>query len=268
MLHLPNGLSIDQLKKYAKRLKKEQNISLIDAQNKIAQEHSDQPTWKEMIKHIKKENILSFQTLDNSHQLFHLKENPILLLTGFSGTGKTTILKTLVNNYLTNHNSNVLFVNFFDSAHELEIFEGKGLNHYPCNLKDLTIKKPNDIKYIFNSIQESINDNIGLVVIDELSKVQFNNDSINYFLKLLIKCKKNKIPVVLSLQALNDILYSNISSFISHYLFLGNDLSLSLFENDLLFIEFETQTNKDGIEGILSFKPFLNEYKKISFKNN
>ena len=52
--YTPNGISLDQIKKYAKKMKKEKSISLNEAMDLVTEDKTNIPTWKAMIKELNK----------------------------------------------------------------------------------------------------------------------------------------------------------------------------------------------------------------------
>lgn len=268
MLHLPNGLSVDQLKKYAKRLKKEENISLIEAQNKIAQEYSEESSWKNMIKYIKNENIFSFQSINNSYQVFHLEDKPLLFIFNAPGKGTHQVIKGLINNHLTDYDSNVLYLNFSNSPWELNIFEDNNrFIHLNLIFSDNKSYMENrELKEeTFDYIINSINSKTGIIIIEDYLCSNIKEDSEN-LVNFLSMCKLKNIKVIFSSMWVNELFYKSTRHFVGHYLFLGSDYLLSLFDHDFLFIEFDTGVYEEGVRDILSFNPSSNQYKKISFK--
>ena len=70
--YTPNGLSIQQIKKDAKKLKKAKNISLSEARNIITKEKTDFESWDSMQNYLFKNGnvieVLSFNTMEDKKE--------------------------------------------------------------------------------------------------------------------------------------------------------------------------------------------------------
>lgn len=98
----PNGLSITQLKKDAKRLKKETGISLSEAQKHIAKERTGFPSWSSLIETCNRYNgslqrfNLTHIGSKNPNSFATFKQKPVVMVEGEIGTGKTILTHRLL----------------------------------------------------------------------------------------------------------------------------------------------------------------------------
>lgn len=215
----PNGLSITQLKKDAKRLKKETGISLSEAQKHIAKERTGFSSWSSLIE--------VCHRLEGSIQRFNLthigsktpssfatfKRKPVVLAVGEIGTGKTILTHRLL--ATSNLSGKKILICDFRSCQK-RYWEP----HHYDNLND----KPNDDVHVHayedfeNGRCWSVFDSSGYLVelhklllsgdysillIDEMTRLD-KEENLPLFEAILDTCASKGISTIIATQLLND----------------------------------------------------------------
>lgn len=275
MLKLSNGLNVDQLKKYAKKLKKEKKITLNEAQNFVAQKYSDQNSWKKMLQKMKANKNFSLKSINNRYHHFELKKETGLLLCSLPGMGSGTVLQNIVSDYCQFHKGNILSVNFIKNYNVLNKI------NIPSTRKNIltfdgqiAIKNSQEIRSILLNIYDSINNKTELVIIDEFHRLVINennnNNNIDFLLAILQKCCKLNIPIIFHTQLISQKLYKSIESYLEHILIFDTN-NLKLFKhiyNDYI-TNFSTQVKSyEGVDNILNINLNKLETSFVSFSIN
>jgi len=204
----PNGLSVDQLKKDAKKISRINAIPLSEAQNLIVRQKTSFYNWHSMShalnnsgESIAKLCYLGSNKIKQSFVIYMKK--PITLLCAPPGYGKSLWISQFIEHSLC---KNILYCSV-DSAKE-----GFGLLYKHLNGKtNLTItdyvfeikkEHPVTLYDLFsNAIKDQIKPCYDLVIIDEYQRLHKDNKSIDELVEL---CSKFKIPIIISSQFLTD----------------------------------------------------------------
>lgn len=264
--YTPNGLSVSQLKKDAKKLKKALNIKLSEAQKIIVKEKTNFNTWESMINAIDNVNgsIGKLSYLDINKQKKNIviyKEKPLLLINMPPSYGKSLLCCNFIINSSYN---NILYCNlldlrtYFKDDNNFNGFDGvKNVDEYIFKFKDEKILY-NDL--INGSLIDTISDKHELVIIDEGQRLNLSDDS---FYKLVEKCKKLSIPLILTTQ------YLTVDELNIVFPFCSNVLNVDSRSNNLNTKIKDCISDKnagvyhDGVRGI-QYYSLIDNYKEFT----
>jgi hypothetical protein len=227
-IYTPNGLSISQLKKDAKKIKKELNIPLNSAQQIIVKNKTNYKSWHNMMDSLNSAgNPIARTYINNGEKIENLvvyKNKPIVLLNARPGFGKTTIGLNLISNSSKNRFLHCSICKLEKVINEeakraternpltAKLLSNISYDEYIFNNKnDCTYARMNDL--IDESILGNINENHGFVFIDEFQRLLTNEKSL---LNLIYKCSFLNIPIIISDQIRNLDYFSIIEKYISY----------------------------------------------------
>lgn len=201
--YTPNGLSILQIKKDAKKLKKESNISLSEARNQIIQNYTDFNSWNDMMKYFSKfgsiNNVFKLKNPNGTnHKIKTYQEKPINIIIARPGSGKSSIVNQIVNNNKNKYlicNINKIELKYYKESSDLISFEySKKANELHSKSRWLAVNT--DIKQIIRIATEK---KVNVIVLDEYHRMIYNDEIGNKikFHLLTDFCIKNDITILL-----------------------------------------------------------------------
>jgi GTPase SAR1 family protein len=180
-LYFPTGLSVEQVKKDAKKLSKKSKIKLNKCQDILSGIHARMP-WSKAINLIDNIKDASFTLHNNKDEEINLTLNSKKSLTfifGKPGCGKSTLLNTIIDQLLQDHKVTYLTVDRGIPPKIKKHFNkkyGKKINiiyyHYDFIEKDISINL------------DDIELNGSILVIDEFARMNMAFSKGNDFLKI------------------------------------------------------------------------------------
>lgn len=207
----PNGLSFDQIKKYAKRLKKESNLTSQQALNQITQEKTNFSKWEDLVNFNKDKGGSIDKIKQNDKTIIIYGNQPIFLMNYIVGSGAKTFI-------LSKSKKKILYVvaSKHIKSHLLKDVQMFGVEDKVVCKTYCEIYKE-DIK----------NEDYDSIVLDE-----FHMTSIN--IKALYKCYyfaiQNKIPTYqFYMVGLNEHLFHNTTN--------DSDYNINIIKNAILNLD-------------------------------
>ena len=172
--YAPNGVSFDQIKKYAKRLKKESHLTNQQALNQKTKELTDFNCWEDLVEYNKKRGgCLSKFKKDDSTRVIYA-DKPVYLLDFLVGSGsKTLVLKK------TNTNK-MLYITAPSIVPQIK----KDIQLLGLNPDNVIIQTINDVYK--NGINES---DFDMIVLDEFHISSMSIKSMEICYKFVVKNK-------------------------------------------------------------------------------
>ena len=270
--YTPSGLSISQIKKDAKKLKKESNISLSQALNEITDKYTEFESWNEMQKYFQKtakiKNLITFKDLDNKKVKINIYENKnVNVIYSPPGTGKSSFVRQIS----------------LESNKKILICDIKYNKNSPYkNFKNISIHEYSDLAYNsdeitnkgiteLNNISELLDLNdFEILIIDESDRI-LTKDNIDLIEKIIQKCINNNITLLISTQLLNEKPFSKIEKYISNKINLENVKFGSLNSPYLSNIKIKDKFKKESITSIKINKKIIDMELRdvnIEYKSN
>lgn len=180
----PNGVSFAQLKKDAKKIKKEQSITHLEALDIATKNKTKFSSWEKLEEYVKKQNgtLIKMNIFDSQQVLY--KKNNLISIVLRPGGGKTLgMLKILQDN--ANKFKKVGFLN-----HELS------LTYIHDYFKPI-IEQNEDLEINIYDSFNNIEDDIDLLIIDSY---EFADRELDF--DLYTKLQEFDIPVLIAAQAM------------------------------------------------------------------
>lgn len=259
-----SGLSIEQLKKDAKKYKKKYKISLHEAQNHISLK-SENMIWSKMQKSSKVEggilSFLKFYTIDKKKEMIPVFHNKFInIVYAPPGFGKSTLI-----NEILKHSSykNIIYTSVFGRACMSKISSSvsndKNIEFIELNEKYRSNK---DMINILKDIVKKINSGVDCLVFDEFMRFDLNEKTIKkLFYDICILSKKFKVSIIIGTQVLDENLFfmkDHINSLLtSSYYKYDNYKKMEVLTGVSLDI-MDTSISKNGIKGLIVLNSVIN----------
>lgn len=201
-----NKLSIEQLKKDAKKLKKEKNIPLYEAQNLIAIEKTNYSSWKKMIEEV---NQVTHRLWANDVVINFYKNKPLFVIDADPGCGKTFFLNSLiVDNY--KKTTTILYAGILEATkestfHVLKNKYQKQLTTHLFEFSHFDYQGSYNEEYL-NSLIDKVKKSkkLDFLIVEEGARFvqKINSDT---FEKLIKVCIQKKISIIFSTQCYDNL---------------------------------------------------------------
>lgn len=274
--HTPNSISIEQLKKDAKKLKKEKNIKLSKAQDITSETKTNFNNWKQLHKASYKYedtiNLFSLKEINGSYNKFSIyKKRPLLSIVTQPGYASAHIIEKLIG---SSNNKNIFYIDCEENKGIKDFFiKNNNIVKYAYysdfGIKYEKINKKNEENFelFFNHIVGEIKKN-DILIINEIQRISYLNN-FDYFFKLLLKkCEQLNITVLLVSYMYKEVIdyiekYSSAMIFISTFFYekYNNDI-LSYCDNPKKFSE----VYHDGLRNYKYYNFVSKEKINISIK--
>jgi hypothetical protein len=247
--YTPNGLSIDQLKKDAKKNKKYNKTTLSIELDKIATSKTNFSSWKSLYNQSHRYSntifLPSIEDVNNKYNNFSIYKNrPLLSVISQPSYCSTHIIKKIVKNI--NNKNNIFYADIIPNL-EMKKFFLK--NNYLVNysfFKEFNISLDNsemnnekELTSFFDNIFKNIN-NFNFIILNELQRISYLSNFNYLFNKLIKKCSYLNIPILLITQSNNDIIHY-IKKYSSTIIF---PLTSYLLKHDKNLINYYTDSDK------------------------
>jgi hypothetical protein len=276
MLHYtPNGLSIKQLKKDAKQIKKESDItlSLSNIQNQLANKYTNFSTWHELMDTCKQEgsvmSLLSFLDIDeNKQKLVTYKNKPLNLIAGGVGLGQAQIVYQILS-YSYNNKCKVLFDTDIGSGEDFDYMKNLYGNNMSTLVKTISHenREEDSINHL-NKVLKHINSSYNILVIFDFYFYKLsNNDLMN---KIIKKC--SELNVTILLMSHTPYCIDNFIESASNVLYLDGTNSRikhpKCFDSYKYTREMLTGLYRNGVRDVLFFNNIDKTFKETSVSIN
>tara|TARA_Y100001960_G_scaffold189798_1_gene198917 strand:+ start:15223 stop:16014 length:792 start_codon:yes stop_codon:yes gene_type:complete len=251
--YTPNGLSIQQIKKDAKKLKKAKNISLSEARNIITKEKTDFESWDSMQNYLFKNGnvieVLSFNTMeDKKEKLTIYEEKPLTIIHAKPGYGKSFFIVNLLQNEKPEECliANTEGSDRFQPYNELDLIEKY---NFKGSYEEMISKSVNDF-HMINILNELKKGKTKTLAIDEINRLlDINSLEDSFFNEILDYCSKKNIKVIIATQLFEIEKFEKIvKNYTSNIIDLNNS---KILENETLsMVKVEniiTKTEKKSI---------------------
>ena len=216
--YTPNGLCIDQLKKDAKKIKKENNLKMVEALDHIAKTRTNFYNWKSLIKHSlysDTTSVFSLKDVDGFYNKFSVYKNrPMITIYTNPGYAANHILKKITSNL--KHKGTILYVTPYKN-NDLNLFF-KNINHETIEFSDK--HKLPDEREILNGLKlvKSTLKNYGFLILNDFDSL--NNQKINLILEEIIKmCSCLYIPIYFMTNMKNNYVFDIVDKYSSVMVF-------------------------------------------------
>jgi hypothetical protein len=271
-MYTPNGLSVSQLRKDAKKLKKSTGIVLSEAQDKIVRQKTPFKSWNLMMCALTSidQSVTKFSYFDlhkNRHTFSVYKNKPLVFLYAPPGYGKSLWLAHLI---LNSSAINVLycsictvddafgaFRSLFDEKRELNISQ-----HIFKDRSDDSIKY-NDL--LSGGLSKLIESDYDMIVIDEYARLNISEQSLQVLMDV---CIAGNVSLFISSQWIEKREWDFHERYCSHVFYANS----SLRKNNALFSVPESflvnsDINIKGSTGVTHVSKIDDSFRETSFLN-
>lgn len=251
--YTPNGLCIDQLKKDAKKIKKENNLKMTAALDYIAKTRTSFYNWKSLIKNSSYSNtisVFSLKSLDNTYDKFSVYKNrPMITNYTNPGYAANYILKKTISNL--KYKGKILYVTSYKNE-DLNLFF-KNINHEAIVFFNDN-KSSNEI-LILNGLKlvKSTLNNYGFLILNDFYSL--NNQEINLILEEIIKmCSNLGIPIYFMTNIKDNYVFDIVDKYSSVMVFPFDKLSVN---KELIQYVKESEKMSNVLkDGLIDFKVY------------
>jgi hypothetical protein len=231
--YTPCGLSIQQLKKDAKKIKKNESIKMSNALNIVSEKYTSFKKWSHLIDSCSSNgdslHCLKIKDIDGKINKFvTFKDKPITCLLSPPGYGKSIVVEHFLKNidatkskFLYTGSLSYLKVAYY---HNL----GKGfLNKENFMMNNKVSISPSSNDNFLKNVYEKIDYTFDFLIFDEFSRISNSKESGVLLKQIIKKCSDLEISIIISSQIMGEN-FSCIKEYISNLIVISEDYNQQL----------------------------------------